>query len=51
MKDNFGKLTSLVMFNTNYFYTNFTKRSQIEFGIRKNVAFNAIIYIPKIKKW
>ena len=35
MKDAYGKLTSLVMYNTNYFHKNSTNRVQIEFGVRK----------------
>ena len=30
MKDNYGKLTDLVLYNTHYFHTYSTKRAQIE---------------------
>ena len=49
MKDTFGKLTDLVVYNTNYFHTNFTKRVQIGFGLVKRVSVNAIIVIPTLK--
>ena len=51
MRDTYGKLTALVMYNTNYFHTNFTKRVQIEFGVGKEVSVNAIIVIPTLKQW
>ena len=51
MKDTYGKLTALVVYNTNYFHTNSTKRLQIEFGLSKEVAANKIIGIPKLKQW
>ena len=49
MKDNYGKLTDLVLYNTNYFHTYSTKRVQIEFGLSKKVAVNATIGIPRLK--
>ena len=48
-KDNYGKLTALVLYNTNYFHTNSTKRVQIEFGLSKEVSGDAIIGIPTLK--
>ena len=51
MKYTYGKLTALVVYNTNYFHTNSTTRAQIEFGLGKEVAVNAIIGIPAIKQW
>ena len=50
MKDNYGKITDLVVYNTNYFHTNSTTRAQIEFGLGKEVAVNAIIGILTPKK-
>ena len=49
MKITFGKLTDLVMYNTNYFHTNFTKIVQIKFGLGKEVSVNSIIGIPTLK--
>ena len=37
MKDAYGKLTSLVVYNTNYFHPISTKRVQIKFGLGKNL--------------
>ena len=51
MKDTYGKLTALVVYKTNYFYTNSTERVQIGFGPGKEVAVNAIIDIPTLKRW
>ena len=39
------------MYNINYFYPNYTKRTQIEFCLGKEVAANAIIRILTLKKW
>ena len=50
MKDNYGKLTSLVLYNTNFFHQNFTKRVQIEFGLGEEDAANAIVSIPTFKQ-
>ena len=50
MKDNYGKLTSLVLYNTNFFHQNSTKRVQIEFGLGKEDAVNAIASIPTFKQ-
>ena len=51
INDTYGKLTSLVVYNPNYFYPSYTKRIQIEFGLGKEVAVSAIIGIPTFKKW
>ena len=51
MKDTYGKLTSLVVYNTNYFHKNSTKRIQIGFGLSKKVAVISIVDIPKLKQW
>ena len=50
MKYTYGKLTALVVYNTNYFHTNSTKRFQIAFGLGKEVAVNATIGIPTLKQ-
>ena len=49
MKDTYGKLTSLIMYDKNYFHTNYTKIIQIEFVLGKEVAVNAIIGIPTLE--
>ena len=51
MKDTYGKLTALFVYNPNYFHTNSTKRVQIEFGLGKEVSVSAIIGIPTLKQW
>ena len=51
MKDTYGKLIALFVYNTNDFHKNSTKRVQNEFGLGKEVAFNAIIGIPTLKQW
>ena len=51
MKDTYGKLTSLVVYNTNYFHKNSTKIIQIGFGLSKKVAVVSIVDIPKLKQW
>ena len=51
MKNDFGKLTALVAYSTNDFHPNSTNRVQIEFGLGKEVAVNAIIGIPTLKQW
>ena len=50
MKDAYGKLTSLVVYNTNYFHPISTKRVQIKFGLGKKFAVNKIIGIPTLKQ-
>ena len=35
MKDTYGNIKSLVVYNTNYFHPNSTKRIQIEFSLCK----------------
>ena len=49
MKDTYGDITALVVYNTNYFHPNSTNRIQNDFGLGKEVAFNAIIRIPTLK--
>ena len=51
MKDTYGNITDLVVYNTDYFHPNSTKRIQIEFGLCKEVAVNAIICITTPKQW
>ena len=51
MKDNFGNLISLLVYNTNNFHPNYTKRIKIEFGLGNKVAVNAIIGISTLKQW
>ena len=50
MRDTYGKLTALAVYNTNCFHTNFTKRVQIEFGLGKEVSVNTGIGIPTLKR-
>ena len=50
MKDTYGRLTSLVVYNTNYFHPNSTNIAKIEFFLEKKVAFNEIIGIPTLKQ-
>ena len=50
MKDTYGKLTSLVVYNAKYFHTDSTKRVQIKFFLGKYVAVNVIIGIPTLNK-
>ena len=49
MKDTYGKLTSIVVYNTNYFHKHSTKRVHIEFSPEKEVVVNALIIIPTLK--
>ena len=51
MKDTYGNITDLVVYNTDYFNPNSTKRIQIEFGLCKEVSVNAIVCIPTPKQW
>ena len=44
MKETYGKLTSLTVYNTNYFHPNSTKKVHIEFGLNKKVADNTICW-------
>ena len=50
MKYTYGKIISLVVYNTTSLHKNSTNRIKIEFGPAKGVAFNAIISIPTLKK-
>ena len=50
MKNDFGKLTALVAYSTNDFHPNSTNRVQIEFGLGKEDAVNAIASIPTFKQ-
>ena len=51
MKYTYGTITALVVYNTNYYHPNSTKKIQIEFGPTKEFAVNTILGIPTPQKW
>ena len=51
MKDTYGKLPALVVYNTNYFYPNSNKIIQIGFVLDKEFAVNEIIVILTLQQW